>query len=98
MEGDFRRKRGQHANAIERLIMACGLNQSSLLDLLQNYVESQCSLAFEAGKSKTAESVCMSLHTGPPEMICGACAEAERTVSSMLIVQAEVDAAREKKE
>lgn len=95
MEGDYRRSRGKHANPIERIIMSCGVNQMALLDMLQNYVENQCSIAFEDGKSKTAESVCMSLHSGPPTMMCGACAEAERTVPAMMAVQAEAEARRE---
>jgi hypothetical protein len=98
MSDEYRRKRGQHANPIERLIMSCGVNQMALLDMLQNYVESQCAISYENGKSATVESVCMSLHSGPPRMECGACAEAERTVPAMMMVQSEIEAARERKD
>ncbi len=98
MSDNVRRQAGKHMIPITRLIQACGFNQEALLDTLQNYVEGQCAIAFEAGKSATVESVCMSLHSGPPEMVCGSCINAERTVGSMIQVQAEIDNARREPE
>ncbi len=92
MGNELRRQRGRHADPLTRIIMAAGFNQDAMLDMLQNYVENQCNVAREDGKSQSAESVCMGLHAGPPTMMCGACAEAERTVPTMLSVQAEIDA------
>ncbi len=98
MSDNVRRQAGKHMIPITRLIQACGFNQEALLDTLQNYVEGQCAIAFEAGRSSTVESVCMNLHQGPGEMVCGTCIEAERTVGSMITVQNEIENSRKEQQ
>jgi len=82
----------RYTGGLTRIIQAAGFNQQVLLQLLENFIENQCMQAEERGKSAGAESVCMGLHTGPPELRCGACVDAENNVPQILTVSAEIEA------
>jgi hypothetical protein len=90
--------RTRHADTIQRILATYTAQGAGLISALETYCQTVEDKARSVGRADAGVAVCEGLHNGPSRgVMCASCHDAEVNAPMAVAVEAEMEAARERR-